>query len=266
MPGHDRAMTTYLRTSDLARAVGVHPNTVRHYAEWGLLPPVRRGANGYRLFTQRHLDCLRVARMIYATTYPGRAFRQSGSTIIQSAVADDWDEALRRSQAHLAFVQSERAQAERAATLLEEWAQWQGPSADATGQPLRIGQAARALGVSIDMLRNWEHSGLLTVARGAENGYREYGPAEIGRLRVIRLLGRAGYSQMAILRALIQLDRGDAAQLRHWLDTPPPDEDVFSAADRWLSTLAAQEAVARRVVALVREISDARAANISPMT
>jgi|GEM_PF-3328321 len=34
--------TKFLRTSDLARAVGIHPNTVRLYVDWGLLPPVQR--------------------------------------------------------------------------------------------------------------------------------------------------------------------------------------------------------------------------------
>ena len=45
----------YLRTSDLAKAVGVHPNTVRRYVDWGLLPPVEHSPSGYRRFTQRHL-------------------------------------------------------------------------------------------------------------------------------------------------------------------------------------------------------------------
>ena len=53
------------------------------------------------------------------------------------------------------------------------------------------------------------------------------------RLRVIRMLLRAGYSMMAILRMLLQLDRG--ADPRQALDTPHPDEDVYTAADRWLS-------------------------------
>ncbi|MCI0579316.1 MAG: MerR family DNA-binding transcriptional regulator [Chloroflexi bacterium] len=150
-----------MRTSDLDRVVGVHPNTVRRYVEWGLLPPVQRGPNGYRLFTRKHLDCLRVARMIYATTYPSKAIRLSGSQIIQSAVADDWGGALERSYAHLAFVQSERVQAETAAMLLERWAT--GTAADATEQPLQIGQVAHLLGISIDMLRNWERNGLITI-------------------------------------------------------------------------------------------------------
>ena len=246
-----------MRTSDLARAVGVHPNTVRRYVEWGLLPPVERSANGYRLFTQKHLDCMRVAYLIFRSTYPGRALRLSASPIIHSAVADRWGEALERGRAHLAVVQAERAQAETAATLLENWAT--SAAAEATGPPMQIGHAARLLGVSSDVLRNWEHNGFITIPRNANNHYRAYGPAEISRLRVIRVLGRAGYSQMAILRMLIQLDRGVTTHLRHWLDTPTPDEDVYSAADRWLSTLAEQEAVALRLVALLEEISVTRA-------
>ncbi|HEY4035742.1 MAG TPA: MerR family DNA-binding transcriptional regulator [Ktedonobacteraceae bacterium] len=47
----------YLRTSDLAKAVGVHPNTVRRYVDRGLLPPVEHSPSGYRRFTQ----CLLIA-------------------------------------------------------------------------------------------------------------------------------------------------------------------------------------------------------------
>ncbi len=242
----------YLRTSDIARAVGVHPNTVRRYVDWGLLPPVQRGANGYRLFTQKHLDCMRVARMVYTTTYPSRTIRLSGSKIIQSTVADDWGGALERSYAHLALVQSERVQAETAAMLLERWAT--GTAADATERPMQIGQVAQLLGVSIDVLRNWERNGLITIPRNPNNRYRYYGSAEISRLRVIRMLSRAGYSLMAILRMLLQLDRGVTTDLRHSLDTPQPDEDVYTASDRWLSTLADQEQVALRLIELVEKI------------
>jgi DNA-binding transcriptional MerR regulator len=243
---------TYLRTTDLARAVGVHPNTVRRYVERGWLPPVQRAPNGYRRFTQHHLDCLRVAHLVFSAIYPGRAFRLLGSTIVQRAVADDWEGTLAQAQAHLAFVQTERAQAETAARLLERWAT--GTPPDAIESPLRIGHVARLLGISIDVLRNWEQNGFITVPRDANNGYRLYRPADISRLRVIRMLSRVGFSQMAILRMLLQLDRGIPTDLRAALDTPTPGEDVYSATDRWLSTLAEQEQIAQRLIALIGEI------------
>jgi DNA-binding transcriptional MerR regulator len=112
-----------------------------------------------------------------------------------------------------------------------------------------IGQAAKLLGATTDMLRNWERNGLIRVPRDPDNGYRLYGAAEMGRLRVIRMLNRAGYSQMAILRMVLLLDRGQAGDLRQVLDTPRPDEDVYVAADRWLSTLAEQEQRAADMIA-----------------
>ena len=243
---------SYLRTSDLARLVGVHPNTVRRYVDWGLLPPVERTPAGYRRFTQRHLDCLRLARLIYIAAYPGRGLRQSGLKVILQLVSGDLPAALQQANRHLELVQSEQRQADAAATLLERWAEQQADQP--VGPVLQIGQVARLLDVTVDMLRNWERNGLIAIPRDPSNGYRRYTSLEIGRLRIIRLLGRVGYSHMAMLRMFLQLDRGDARGLRVALDTPRPDEDIFSAADRWLSTLAEQEDCARRAVALVEEI------------
>jgi len=244
-------MKTY-RTSDLAKAVGVHPNTVRRYVDWGLIPPVERSLVGYRRFTQKHLDCLRLARLIYGQDYPGRAIRHSGWEIIQLAVADDWGGALEKAYKHLAMIHSEKAQADAAASLLERWAQ--GTSAEMSGKAMQIGEVANLLGLTNDILRNWERNGLLEVPRLPENGYRLYGPAEISRLRVIRMLVRSGYSLMAILRMLSRLDEGEKVNVRELLDTPRPDEDVFVASDKWLSTLGNEVQKAREIIAMIEGV------------
>jgi DNA-binding transcriptional MerR regulator len=243
---------TYLRTSDLAKAVGIHPNTVRLYEQWGLIPPATRSPSGYRRFTEYHLDCLQLARRVFSGGHPGSNIRRAGVRIIQQAVKGDLGGALEQAYQYLALVRAERAQADAAATLLERWAQ--GAAADATGEPLQIGQTARLLGVTIDILRNWERNGLLRVPRNPANGYRRYGPVEISRLRVIRMLSRAGYSIMSILRMLLQLDGGQTTDLRQALDTPRPDEDVYMASDRWLSTLAEQEQRSGQIITLLEDL------------
>ena len=99
----------YLRTVDLARAVGVHVNTVRLYEKWGLIPPAARSPGGYRHFTPHHLDCLRLARMIYAGPYAGRPIRRSGVNIITRTDAGDLPGALALARQHKTLVEAELA-------------------------------------------------------------------------------------------------------------------------------------------------------------
>jgi DNA-binding transcriptional MerR regulator len=243
----------YLRTSDLARAVGIHPNTVRLYADWGLVPPVERSPSGYRLFTQRHLDCLRLARTVYKAQYPGRGFRALGNDIIQRAVADDWTGALEKAHELFQAVRVELEFANQAADLLEHWAQTMETDPDPSDEPLSIGEVSRLLGVSLDVIRNWERNGLLSVPRNSFNNYRLFGKREIERMQIIRMLSKAGYSHMAMLRMFLELDKGNTRNLKKTLDTPRPDEDIFSASDRWLTTLQEQEKLARRVIQVIEE-------------
>jgi hypothetical protein len=65
---------------------------------------------------------------------------------------------------------------------------------------------------------------------------------------VIRMLRKAGYSLMAILRMMLAFDRGQRDHLRVVLDTPRPDEDVQYATDRWISTLAEVEGASQAMI------------------
>ena len=53
---------------------------------------------------------------------------------------------------------------------------------------------------------------------------------------------------------LTQLDRGERGDLRQALDTPRPDEDAFTAFDRWISTLTDQERIANEMIALIEDM------------
>jgi DNA-binding transcriptional MerR regulator len=242
----------YLRTSDLAKAVGIHPNTVRLYEQWGFLPKARRSPSGYRRFTEYHLDQLRLVRMIFSGGWPGRNIRKQGLGIIQHAAAGDLGGALELAHQLALQVQSERAQAESATAFLERWAS--GMLADTTARPLHITEAAHLLNTTADALRNWERNHLIKVPRDPANGYRMFGAYEIGRLRVIRMLLRAGYSMMAVLRMISQLDKGEIGSLRQALDTPLPEDDVFMVNDHWLSALEGFQELASQVVTLVEEM------------
>ncbi len=43
-------------TSQIAGIVGLHPNTVRKYEEWGLLQTPERKQNGYRIYNAADMN------------------------------------------------------------------------------------------------------------------------------------------------------------------------------------------------------------------
>lgn len=69
---------------------------------------------------------------------------------------------------------------------------------------MRIGELSATFSVSADTLRFYERSGLLPRPPRNENGYRDYGPIELERVRLLLDLRRLG----------IPLD--EAARLAGW--------------------------------------------------
>lgn len=227
----------YLTTKDLAEAVGCHVNTVHLYEKWGFIPPVPRDpANNYRMFSRYHLEQFKLAFMALKYPYPG------GKEVVLDLVTAARDRELDRAKAladvYRNQIATERAQAEAAIDYLERWLRSEG--APEITKVLSIGEAAAVLDLTRDTLRSWERDGLIDVPRNPKNGYRQYGPAEIGRLRVIRVLVNGGYSHMAILRLMLRLDRGEAVDPRKTLDSPSANEEIFHITDQWLTALAGE--------------------------
>jgi len=51
-----------VRPIDIARKLNISTSALRHYEDWGIIPPVERGANGYRVYTEVHVayfECIR---------------------------------------------------------------------------------------------------------------------------------------------------------------------------------------------------------------
>jgi DNA-binding transcriptional MerR regulator len=245
MPG-----MTHLRTSDIASELGVHVNTIRLYEASGFLPPVPRAKNGYRQYSVLHLEQARLIRLTLSWPYLGEKSRLND--LVRSAAGGDLGMALELAYQYLAQIRVERTYAEAAVEYVERWAA--GYLLDSAQQKMHISMAADHLNVTVDMLRNWERSGLIAVPRDPTNSYRLYGVTEFGRLRVIRMLVKSGYSLMAILRMLQQFDSGKTDNLRAALELPPEDsanDAIEVIADRWLTSLVELE---QRAQAIIRQI------------
>lgn len=240
----------YLRTSQVAERVGLHPNTIRLYEEWGWLPPIPRTQSGYRQYTEYHIDQVRLIRYAMRFTFLTGEIHRAGRELIRLGANGEVAKAYAKAENLAELVRKERARAEDAVEVLENWVR-EG-KADSAGESLQIKQVLTHLDISYDMLRNWERNGLIEIPRDPGNGYRVFGEVELNRLRVIRVLRRARYSLMSILRMLIRLDQGQRENLRQVLDTPDPEEDIVYATDQWLTRLGELEDQAERMAAHLR--------------
>jgi DNA-binding transcriptional MerR regulator len=73
---------------------------------------------------------------------------------------------------------------------------------------MRSGQLARVAGVSTDTLRHYERLGLLAIPSRTSGGYRNYPPASLDRVHLIRRALSIGFS-LSELKAILQIrDRG----------------------------------------------------------
>jgi DNA-binding transcriptional MerR regulator len=243
----------YLNTSKIAMMAGCHPNTVRLYEQIGFLQPAERAGNGYRVFTPQHADQMILARRGMTGDYAGKAIHEAVKSMITIAAGGDLFAAKDQAGRHLELSSAELNLARNTVDQVEQWVNQADPLEK--GPTYNTTKTALLLGVTVDSLRTWERNNLIQVPRNPTNGYRLYGPREILRLRIIRMLRTAGYSMMAIHRMLKKLDAGQTRGLAKILDTPAEDEfdDFFGAADRWITTLTRQEQKAKDLIALLEE-------------
>jgi DNA-binding transcriptional MerR regulator len=253
----------FLQTTAIARELGIHPNTLRLYEAQGYLPPIPRGNNNYRQYTVLHKEQARLVCLALQWPYVGN--RSLLINLVLHAARQDLGMAMELAYQYLVHVRVERTYAESAVEFLQRWAA--GHLIDSSHQKLHIRQAAEYLQVTVDMLRNWERNGLIDVPRDPKNGYRLYSAMEYGRLRVIRVLTQAGYSQMAILRMFRQFDEGNRDDLRNALEVPLDDsanEAVEIIADRWLSGLFALENRAQKIIQQIGHLIEIMHLSLKP--
>ena len=83
---------------------------------------------------------------------------------------------------------------------------------------MRINELAERLGVTPRAIRLYEQKGLLQPERTLENGYRNYSEEDSWRLQTISSLREIGLSILQIQTVLENYDRGDSAEVHHYLE------------------------------------------------
>ncbi|MEA4971311.1 MAG: MerR family transcriptional regulator [Candidatus Pelethousia sp.] len=238
------------RTAEVAQIIGIHPNTVRLYEELELIPKPERKNNGYRVFTELHIDVFKLARIAFQIEVLQNGLRKKIVDMVKTTAAGDFDTALSMTDEYLLRVRREQKNAKEAIKITKQIL-----SGHSVSQSLRLkrNEAAKLLDISMDTLRNWEMNGLLTVKR-MENGYRIYTGEDVDRLKIIRSLRCANYSLEAILNMLSTLSADPNTDIEKALDTPKPDNDIISVYDKLFTSLSLAERNAKQMRSMLRSI------------
>jgi len=72
------------KTSEIAHIMGLHSNTIRLYEELGfIMKPVRK-ENGYRIFTEVHIEQMKLARLALKSEILQNGLRKDAIKIIKA--------------------------------------------------------------------------------------------------------------------------------------------------------------------------------------
>lgn len=227
-------MKNTYKTSEVAKMVGVHVNTVRLYEELELIPIVKRLPNGYRVFTDYHIEQFNLARTAFKVEVLQNGLRKKIIEIVKLSAKSEFEEAINLTNDYINQVINERSKAEEAIELSKNILL--GIEIKENEIVLTRSEAADYLQVTIDTLRNWELNGLFTAKR-KKNGYRIYTESDLNILKIIRTLRCANYSLSSILRMLNAITKNNNIDIKEVINNPEDDEEIVTACDKLLTSL-----------------------------
>lgn len=231
-------MENKYRTAQVAKIIGIHPNTVRLYEEVGLIPKAQRLSNGYRVFTDFHIAQFNLARIALKIEVLQSGLRKNMIDIIKLSAKGEFQKAIISTNNYINKVKIEQNNAEEAIIITKKLIS--SIQEDEKDVFFTRKQTADYLQVTMDTLRNWEMNGLLSVKR-KENGYRVYTKNDIQLLKIIRSLRCANYSLSSILRMLNAISNNSKIDIREVINTPKTDEDIVAVCDKLLTSLSNAE-------------------------
>jgi len=212
------------RLVELARLGGISEQQVRNYIDAGMLPPVERGANNYRVLTDQHADALRTVRALA----DGHGWARTRA-ILGAVHAGDLPAALAavdRGHAELTRERDSVASAVRAFTDAAE------APAPTVRRAAVIGQVAADIGVRAPVLRLWR------PGRDPATRYRRFDPDEQRIAHLIAVLRRGGFD-FAIIEGVVDALRAKGSTESALAELARRDRQVSDDSRRRLRASAA---------------------------
>ena len=112
-------MNTY-KTSEIAHSIGIHPNTVRLYEELELIPKPERKENGYRIFTDFHMEQIKFVRIALKVEVLQNGLRKQAIVIIKTSALGNFSKAICLTEYYLQQIRNEQKNAEEAIAITKK--------------------------------------------------------------------------------------------------------------------------------------------------
>lgn len=194
---------------EIARQLGISTSALRHYESWGIIPPVEREANGYRIYNPVHLAYFQCIRSLNAG-FGMDLVKKVMPLIIEGKIHDAlW--LINQAQVNL---HAERNTAQKTVEILEakDLSQVISVNKNRKHTFFSISDVAKETNVSASSIRHWEREGLIDPERDQESGYRQFTLADIRRVFIIRTVQRMVFSLDIVRQVLDNINENNMEQ------------------------------------------------------
>ena len=148
-----RARTIKIKPADIAKQLGISTSALRHYEDWGIVPKVERGENGYRRYSEQHVAYFHCIRAMS----PGFGM-DTTKAVMRKLIAGEVNDALWLVSAAQASLHSRKQKADKTIQVLDTDAL---EPVDRLGRPQRmtIGEVSAETSIPASAIRHWEKKG-----------------------------------------------------------------------------------------------------------
>ncbi len=167
-----------MRPIDIARKLKVSTTMLRHYEEFGMIPPVERTPSGYRIFTKEHVAyfiCIREMMQGFTLIEIADMLRPVMEHRIDEALwmANKAQVTLHNDKMICENIRKRFLQKAKRATVDREFT---------------IDAVSKATGVIPSTIRYWDNIGLISANRCSSNNYRTFTQKNIDEVLMIQAL------------------------------------------------------------------------------
>lgn len=188
-----------IRPIDIARKLNISTSTLRHYEDWGMIPPVQRSAAGYRIYTEEHIayfECIRAMSDGFGIWLTAKITKIIQAKDVNSAF---WLVNEAQSSLHKEKLIAEKTMK----SLIQQSTSCS--SSKKNRDYLTINEISKETGIPVTTIRHWEKVGLLLIPRDSSNKYRLFNKNHIRQILVIHALKTSVYSSTYSLEGIKEI-------------------------------------------------------------